>query len=43
MTKEVSPAQKAWSRPEVARLGKIRDVAGNITGVSNNGKNLNKT
>lgn len=37
MNKQVP--QKVWSRPEISRLGKIRDVAGGPGGsVTNNGK-----
>ena len=42
MNKPTLPKQKVWNRPEVTRLGKIRDVAGQ-PGTSKNGSNLNRT
>ena len=43
MNKIVLHADKAWTRPEVTRLGKIRDVAGNPGGITLNGKNSSRT
>ncbi len=43
MNKNVLPAEKSWTRPEVTRLGKISDVAGNPGGSTTNGKNSART
>lgn len=39
------PASKklVWTRPQLVRLGTIRDVAGNNVGPTNNGINTNRT
>ena len=38
MSKDTRPARKAWDRPEVKRLGKIKDVAGAPGGTATNNK-----
>jgi hypothetical protein len=43
MNKNALPAGKIWVRPEVTRLGKIRDVAGSPGGLTTNGKNTART
>jgi hypothetical protein len=39
MTKPVSP-KSAWTKPELVKLGKIADVAGNAV-INNNGTSVN--
>lgn len=43
MNKNVLPTEKSWTRPEVTRLGKIRDVAGNPGGTTVNGAKTSRT
>lgn len=43
MNKNALPAGRIWTRPEVTRLGKIRDVAGTPGGLDVNGKNTART
>jgi hypothetical protein len=40
MTKKTEKNKKVWVRPQLARLGKIADVAGNAV-VNNNGASPN--